>query len=340
MSSTRFHQEESLDPIAEIKVNEAFEFPVPSEPNKKSSVEVTITLLPKEFRMERGAGGSDFVKQRRIHENEGVSILRADREIFNGWLKNVQPSVDGRPIDRFIGIEVRFEPVLDECFHVRNVKKGAEPIEGLRDKLKELIHKSVSTLREEVRRHFDEVEKQKLQEEGLHAEAEQVASETARTARKPKAGKDTPKQEREQHIDDAAETLTKEVPEEQKEKKKKQVKAQIETQPITIVPETWPGKEFIEVKHLGSNAIVRLNMSHPFYTDVYSKLVAMEKQDKDEEAKRMAHLVRNGLDLLIVAYARAEGQYEDRVIEDFFDSFKTNWGLELRDLIQHWSKKQ
>ena len=42
-------------------------------------------------------------KERRVPENEGVSILRADREIFNGFLRGVQPSLDGREIDRFIG---------------------------------------------------------------------------------------------------------------------------------------------------------------------------------------------------------------------------------------------
>lgn len=340
MTSTRFHQGESPDPLAEIKVNERFQFPVPSDPSRSSPVEVTMTLLPKEFRMERLAGGNEFARERRIPENEGVSILRADREIFNGWLKNVQPSSDGRPIDRFIGVEIRFEPELDECFHVRNVKKGAEPIEGLRDKLRDLIFKSVQTLRGDIRQHFDEVEKQKLQEEGLHAEAEQVATDTARTARKPKAGKEVSEKDREKAIEDAAETLTKEVPDEHKEKKKRQVKAQIESQPITIVPETWPGKEFLEIKHLGSNAIVRINMSHPFYSEVYAKLVAAEKQDTDEDAKHMAHIIRNGIDLLIVAYARAEGQYEDKVIAEFFDVFKTNWGLELRTLIHHWLKKQ
>ena len=340
MTSTRFHQGDSPDPVSEIKINERFLFPVPSDSTRTSAVEVTMTLLPREFRMDRGAGGNEFARERRIPENEGVSILRAEREIFSGWLKNVQPSQDGRPIDRFIGIEIRFEPDLDECFHVRNVKKGAEPIEGLRDKLRDLIFKSVQTLRNDIRNHYDEVEKQKLQEEGLHADAEQVAAETARTVRKSKAGKTTTEEEREKLIDEAAETLTKEVPEEHREKKKAQVKAVITTQPITIVPETWPGKEFLEIKHLGSNVIVRLNMSHPFYTEVYAKLVAAEKQDQDEEAKRMAHLIRNGIDLLIVAYARAEGQYDDTVIADSFDSFKTNWGLELRDLIQHWSKKQ
>jgi hypothetical protein len=340
MGSTRLHQDGKSDPLADVRVNEKFDFPVPSDPSRTSRLEVTLTLLPKEFRRDRGSGGNEFARERRITENEGISILRADREIFNGYLRGVQPSQDGRPIDRFIGKEIRFEPDLDECFQVRNVKKGAEPIEGLRDKLKEIIFRSVGTLRTEIQQYFNEVEKQTLQEEGIHAEAEQIAAETARTARKPKAGKDTSEEEREKEIDKAAETLTKEVPEEQRKKKKSQVKAKIESQPITIIPESWPGKEFIEVKHLGLNSLVRLNMEHPFYTEVYAKLIAKEKQDEDKESKEMARLIRSGIDLLILGYARAEGQYEDDVISQFFDSFKTNWGLELRDLIQYWSKRQ
>ncbi|HEV2293561.1 MAG TPA: ATP-binding protein [Tepidisphaeraceae bacterium] len=338
MTSTRFHQPDAVaDPVAEIKVNEGFEFPLPSDPTKTSRVEVTLTLLPKEFRMVRLQGGSEFVTSRRIDENEGISILRADREIFNGWLKGVQPSQEGRPIDRFIGKEIRFEPALDECFHVRNVKKGAEPIEGLRDKLREVIFKSITTLREDIRRHFDDVEKQTLQEQGLHAEAEKVAAETQRTARKSKAGQDTPKEERDKEIDAAAESLTRGVPEELKATKKAQVKAKIETQPFTIVPETWRGQEFMEIKHLGSTVIVRLNMQHPFYTEVYSKLIGAEKQEEDQQKKELARQVRNGIDLLIVGYARGEGQYDDPSI---FDNLRTNWGMELKSLIQHWVKKQ
>lgn len=337
MSSTRWHKNGKPDPLADIKVNESIDFPIPSNPFKKSKVWVTLTLLPKEFRMGRGAGGNAFAKERRIPESEGVSILRADREIFNGYLRGVQPSLEGRQIDRFIGKEIRFEPELDECFQVRNVKKGAEPIEGLRDKLRDLIHKSVQTLRNDVRDHFTTVENQKLSEEGLHAEAEKVAAESRRTARKPKAGKKITPEQREKEIDQAAVSLTRKIPEAYKANKKAQVMAKISKQPITLIPETWPGQEFIEIKHLGSNVLVRLNMSHPFYTEVYAKLVAAEKQEDDESNKEIARFVRNGLDLLIVAFARAEGQYENPAQ---FDSLRTNWGLELRDLIQCWTKKQ
>jgi hypothetical protein len=337
MSSTRFHQGADPDPTGEIKVTEKIDFPIPSDPGRKSQVHVTLTLLPKEFRRERGAGGNDFAKERRIQENEGVSILRADREIFNGFLSGVQPSLDGRPIDRFIGKEIRFEPDLDECFHVRNVKKGAEPIEGLRDKLKEKIFNSMKTLRDEVRRHFDEVEKQVQLEQGVHAEAEKIAAETQRTSRKLKAGKETPPEVVEQKIDEAAESLVKEVPEEHKPAKKEQVKTRIKTQPYTVVPDSWPGKEMIVVEHLGSNTIVRLNMQHPFYTEVYAKLLSAEKQEDDADLGRLAKTTRLGVDLLIAGYARGEGGFEDLAAIDA-EELRTNWGLEVRSLIQHWKK--
>ena len=80
---------------------------------------------------------------------------------------------------------------------------------------------------------------------------------------------------------------------------------------------------------------MKLNMQHPFYTEVYAGLLAAESQGEDVAAKELAHATRVGIDLLIAAYARAEGQFEDTSI---FDELRTNWGLELRTLVQHWRK--
>lgn len=336
MTSTRFHLGKDIDPVAVIRVSEAIEFPLPSDPSRTSTVRVTLTLLPKEWRRRLpGDGRTDFAKERRVHENESLSILRADREIFFDSLRGVMPSQEGRQLDRFIGKEIEFQPDLDECFHVRNVKKGAEPIEGLRDRLKDVIFKSINTLRDEIRRDAEDFEKQTLQDEGVHAETEKIVAETQKTSRKPKAGKNTPPEVVEQKVEEAAQSIVKGVPEELREQKKQRVKAQLVSQPYSVVPDTWPGRELIEVSHLGSTTIVKLNMQHPFYTEVYARLLAAESQGEDAAAKDLAHLTRIGIDLLIAAYARAEGQFEDTSI---FDELRTNWGLELRTLVQHWRK--
>jgi hypothetical protein len=144
MKTTMFHEGETPDPVATVLVDEGFDWEIPDQPEKAGRVAVTVTLLPEEFRPKEGAGGSKHAKERRVDENEGISILRADREIFFGPLRDVQPAIEN--LDRFIGIEIRFSPELDECFKVRNVKKGAEPVDGLRDKLQGLISKTVHTL--------------------------------------------------------------------------------------------------------------------------------------------------------------------------------------------------
>jgi hypothetical protein len=338
MTSTRFHQGKEPEAVAQFKITEKIDFPVPGDSSRSSEVHITLTLLPKEWRrVLPGDGRSAFAKERRVDENEGFSILRADREIFVGFLGGIQPSQEGRPIDRFIGKEIRFEPELDECFHVRNVKKGAEPIDGLRDKLKEKIFHTIQTLRKQISEDASDFEKQTLQEKGINAEAEKIVAETQRTARKPKAGKDTPPEVVEKKVDEAAESMVKEVPEELRPQKKKQLKERIKSQPYTVVPESWPGRELFVIDHLGSTTLVKVNIQHPFYTEVYAKLLAAAEQEEDSPMRELARTTKLGIDLLIAGYARAEGQFEDT---SNFDDLRTNWGLELRSLIQHWRKQQ
>ena len=332
MKTTRFHEGAEADPIAGVLVSEGFDWEVPDHPQLTGRVAVTVTLLPQEFRPKKGAGGSKQARERRIDENEGVSILRADREIFFGYLKDVQPPVED--LDRFIGIEIRFTPELDECFKVRNVKKGAEPIDGLRDKLRELIWKTVLTARKQIRTHWETQEAEKQRESGVHTEAEEIAAKTKDSSPKPRAGQDMPEEEREEKIHEAAKSLTKEHPE-----KLAEVEAEIRKRPLTIVPETWPGNEFVEIEHLGSTAIVKLNMRHPFYGEVYAKLLSEVERaqvDGTSEVSAIARLAQVGLDLLILSYARAEGMREDA--NEYYSDLRTHWSVHLKNMIQEWKR--
>lgn len=337
-TSTKFHQGPEPDPVAERRVREEIQFPVPSDPSRTSTVVVTLTILPRAWRRTLpGDGKSEFSRERRVHENEPISILRAGREIFFDSLRGVMPSQDGREKDRFIGKEIEFHPDLDECFHVRNVKKGAEPIEGLRERLKEVIFNSIKTLRQEISSDAAEFEKQTLQNNGAHAEPERIVAETQPTSRKPKAGKSTPPEVVEEKIDAAAEAVAKNVPEDLREQKKKKVKAQLSSQPYNVVLEAWPGSELFQTEHLGSTIIVKMNMQHPFYVHVYAQLLATEQNSEDNSARELARVTRLGIDLLIAGYAKGESQFEDEN-QPLFEGLRTNWGLELRTLVQHWRK--
>jgi hypothetical protein len=335
MTTTRFHEGQNPDPVATVLVEESFPWEVPGHPDRTGKVEVTMTLLPEKFRPYSGSGREQLAKERRIDENEGISILRADREIFYGILSGVQPSTEKVSIDRWIGIEIRFTPELDECFQVRNVKKGAEPINGLRDKLKDIIYKTVNTARKQIQSFWDVQDTAQQAERGVHGEAEDIAANTKDISPKPVAGQDTPEPEREQKIREAAEALTKNEP-----GKRDEVAKKISNRPVTIVPQNFPGNELFEIEHLGSTALVKLNMRHPFYREVYSKLLTEVERasaaGENNENGSIARLAQVGLDLLILGYARAEGMRKDA--DEHYGDLRTYWGVHLKNMIQEWKK--
>ena len=140
------------DPCAIEKLSESFEWLVPNSPGKTSLISVKLTLLPEEWRTKQGDGGRPPAKERRIPENQGISILRHHREVAFGNFHPMVPSQED--IDRWWGCEINFEPELDECWEVRNIKRGARPIKELRDKLKELLTHKIHALRKEVQNYW------------------------------------------------------------------------------------------------------------------------------------------------------------------------------------------
>ena len=339
MTSSLFHQVPNPDPVATKLIDEDFDWPVPGDPARTAKVRVAMTLLPEKFRFRKRPtdrpGGSDEAKQRRIHENEGISIMRAGREVFFGYLAGIQPAIEKIKIDRWWGAEISFSPELDECFQVRNVKKGAEPIEGLRDKLESIIFKTVVTARKQLLSYWGVQEAEHQRERGAHAEAEEIASKTKDLSPKSRAGKETTDEERDRKIREAAEALTRDHPE-----RREQVEQEIRTRPVTIVPQSWPGTELLEVDHLGSTALVKLNMRHPFYREVYAKLLTEVEQvqaDGNENGDGgIARLAQVGLDLLILAYARAEGMRTDA--SDYYSDLRSYWSVHLKNMVQEWKK--
>ena len=106
------------------------------------------------------------------------------------------------------------------------------------------------------------------------------------------------------------------------------------------MPQSWPGAELLEVDHLGSTALVKLNMRHPFYREVYAKLLADIEQvqaDGNESGDGgIARLAQVGLDLLILAYARAEGMRTDA--SDYYSDLRSYWSVHLKNMVQEWKK--
>lgn len=316
------------DPVSTVLLATSFEWDVPNKAGQTSTVEVTVTLLPEKFWVRESftdrPGGRKSAKDRHIDENEGVSILRAGREIFYGYLRDVQPQI--KEADRFVGIEIRFRPDLDECFRVRNVKRGAEPVNGLRDKLTSVIHNTVLTARNQMRSRWAALKAQEQQDSGVHAEAEGVVADAKDVSPQPRAGEGVKPEERRKKVEAAAAALAPDDP-----GKRKQLVETMLSRPINVVPQAWPGGDFISVEHLGSTALVRLNTQHPFYTQVYAKLIDPKA---DADPAELARVARVGIDLLLASYAQAEAT--DKEPERKYGTLRSYWGTILKNNVQGW----
>jgi hypothetical protein len=344
MTVPRFRE----DPKAEVLVEDKFEWSVPSDPSRMSTVRVRMTLLLKQWRLSRGWGNPSFTptRERKIHKNEGISILRANREIFYGILPKFYPTAV-QDIDRWHGIEIMFDPELDECFRVRNVKKGAEPVEGLRAKLKEVLDSAVTTARKRIKDTYTDEDNKKQTEQGIHDVAEKIGAEVEKVSPKARSGQTTTPEERDTAINEIVAAAVQEAGKDgAPETSAGAIKERLSSLPFTIVDTQWPGKEFIEIEHLGANTIVKLNKRHPFFTRIYAPILKAagvqmggsgEREVKDvklteEELQEVARSVQIGLDLLIMAYAKAESMNPDP--DERYGDLRTQWGMFLYNMIQ------
>ena len=129
---------------------------------QKSRIEINISILPESYRRNRLMGSDSFAKERYFDRNEGISIMRNDREVFYG---RVPYWTGGKlwhdPVCRFIGMEISFNAEVDKLFKVKNIKRGALPYGELNDDLKELMQPTLRTQLDNIKNRWDEIEAEK-----------------------------------------------------------------------------------------------------------------------------------------------------------------------------------
>ncbi|MDD3138545.1 MAG: ATP-binding protein, partial [Lachnospiraceae bacterium] len=125
---TQFDTKESQDPKAQPYSETSFGWEVPGGNGEKAAIRIKLSLLPVEWRTNIGDGGNIEARKRKIDQNEGVSILRANREVLYDKIPYLIGQKRGQfsyqDNDRWWGCEISFPPELDECFQVRYIKRG------------------------------------------------------------------------------------------------------------------------------------------------------------------------------------------------------------------------
>lgn len=286
-----------------------------------SSCLLRVTLYPSAVTRKRGLGGDTLARKLRVPENEGsISFMRLDREIaYNNVPKIFGTSV--QPADRFIGIEVAFKPELDTYFGVRNVKRGVEPHGELRDKLRAQLSKIIPVARKMIDERWGEVARNDKEHEGEHGSIMDAAADANRSLPAGK-GPEIPPEEVRQELESLAADTGRTSAQE-----KDEYVERMRAMPFVIESVDFPGKMFIDVKHLNNQVIIRLNTRHRFYRELWQPLQDIAGRDpgavSGDDAVKAARRAVEGLALMVIAYGKAQSMSEN---PGDYDDLTADWG--------------
>lgn len=324
---TQFDTKEKQDPKATMYSQTTLDWDIPGTDGEKAPIAIRISLLPKEWRLNIGDGGSTDAKKRKIDQNEGVSILRANREVLYDkvpYLIGKKGQYSYEENDRWWGCEISFPPELDECFQIRYIKRGAEPIGALKDRLKDELTSAVNSLRKTIKADRAQKQAEENQAASTFDNAENLMGATDSVLPPNKAGKSMSKEEEDQKIEEILDLTI-----DEDDAKKEEKKVQLQKKPYSIVPVKYPQTILFEPEFLLENKVViKLNVNHPFYKNVLNPLCGdLGDVDNTEEYNEKTK-IKDAIMLLLLSYAKAAAGFSDEHT-DMLDTLLSSWGTIL-----------
>ncbi len=327
---------------AELLTPQDFEWNIPFEVNstkQKSKIKINISLLPDEYRRKRGAGGDQFAIDRSIDRNEGISILRKDREVFFGLMPHANKlngSNDGdRNVTRFIGCEISFNPELDTDFEVKNIKRGCVPARELKVVLIDKMAPTFNTLRERIRDRWNEIDRETISNitngnadigiSSTHSDTNKFLKEAKSSLMK---GNKINNQENDV-------TIGKKINPKASDSEIKKVIQGLKENGITIDEKEFIGDSFIDIEHGNQLKTLFYNTNSTFYK-AYSDILNELKDQNKELATNYKVL----LDLVFVGYMLAESSIDPNEKMDgasFTDELKQYWSINLSKILKKWN---
>jgi hypothetical protein len=329
---TRFPLDEPGELFPEATLN--WKVSNPSEFGQTAStIRLNMSLVHPFLRPKMGAGDSNTAKERYLHRNEGVSIMRNDREVFFGniphskMLPSDSSGEGARNKTRYIGIEIAFDAVLDSEFTVKNIKRGAVPIPELRIELDNLIKPTISTCFQRISELWSSIERQEnTAQANLDAEAgiSGARSNTNNKIAKGFSRLSPPRGTKSVNRPDVevAASLS-EKPDLTAEEIQRMIQ-RLKENGIIVEERQWPGSIFMEMKHANSFKTLIYNTNSKFYQS-YREIFDKLSQTNNEVANQYQLLI----DLIFVSYMLAEsdlpaGQHDTTYIQEMFKNFWTN----------------
>lgn len=328
------------EPAAELLEPQPLPWNVPLESGsdkQKSTIWLNVSLLPEEYIRGQGSGGDTYAQERYIDKNEGISILRNDREVFYGHIPHTSKLGSGegdRNINRFIGAEISFKAELDYEFDVKNIKRGAVPVRELKKEIVERLHPTFRSLREKIRAYRSEFDRIKNSDtssknkeigvSGEHSASNTLLTKIKKTALKnDKAGKE-----------ENDEIIARKIKKDADKNEISKIIAGLKENGITIDEKEFIGDSFIDIEHGNGFKTLFYNTNSTFYK-AYKQILDEIRSKNEQVASDYKVLI----DLIFVGYMLAESKIDpDEEIDgaSFADEIKQYWALDLSKILKRW----
>lgn len=297
------------------------------------TIRIRISRLPPTFMSGKKTAGDDEFKRFEIRKpRRGMSFVRAGREIetldaFPRSARDIASGLGKWPLLQgyayYWGIEVRFEPALDDVFGITNDKQTVRPIE---DFWRLLAAEDIDRLVNEENRwqvkHRAKPPKPEPDKGPTAAEQAAAAADSAagRGPQVPDSQKPEVRERQEEEAKRIAATTGASL-----QAALAALKEEVKRRPYKIEYVDLPyGPIYVPEWGPGAQVIVKVNQAHPFYTTLYGEL--MRLQD--------AQLPKQAADVLLIALAKAELTCEDEQAQVWYKRQRESvWSPFLADAL-------
>lgn len=294
--------------------------------------------------------------------NVGVSIMRVGREL------DLDPawSDPSDPRDRWWGVEIHFAPALDDLFGVTNTKQAARnfsdlakvDIESLLEEGQTLgawqdgldadedprlpllqiahhIQTNIKTIRRLIRAQTATPKPQRHQ---AAPRSEQIGTQVTRKrieeGHKGQSDIQEVRQSPEQRQQEIVHELVEQGAAEPKQAQELAAQTVGRGLKYTIVKSSLNSPAFFDVKPRGGAIIISLNVNHPAYEHLVELLEEDVENSDVTELRTRLNSARDGLELLIMAWARYEDEQPDGPRREKAQEARWDWGRMAREFLR------
>jgi len=300
---------------------------------KKGQIGFRFTIAKPEI---QAMSGNSTVG-RHYGENTGISFVRAGREIdFDnfGYLDRSDPR------HRWWGIEVRFPPSLDELFGVTNNKQSVRNITKLdEDQRRAYNEEGEARSKEKVLLQIDMILTEKIDQMMMIIRSRRVGTRTEKKESNPVADKvnedivknPTPTiSEKDNKNKTDQEKLSERInlliadDTSLTEEDAKEIAESTIAYKIDLSTAGWPGNLFLDRRSVANASVGIVNRDTEFFSQFWDYLETQNDR-KGFEA----------LEILLMAYIRAEDELCLKYDRKTFSDFRNKWGEWVEELIHH-----